>query len=133
MSVVVDASIALKWVLDEPDSVAAAALQSEELIAPILWLTEAANALWRYFRSGQITAEEADVRLSALTNAPVASFPVEPHLRSALRLATEIGHPVYDCLYLALAIAHDTHVVTADRRFLTAAQSPGLRGRVRPL
>ena len=47
MSVVIDASVALKWVFDEPDSEAAEALRNEELIAPALWLAEAGNALWR--------------------------------------------------------------------------------------
>jgi len=36
--IVVDASVAVKWVLDEPDSAAAVALRDEELIAPVLWL-----------------------------------------------------------------------------------------------
>jgi predicted nucleic acid-binding protein len=131
VSIVVDASVALKWVLDEPESEAAAALQADELLAPDLWLAEAANALWRYSRTGQITIEEANERLTELKNAPVASVPIGPHLSAALGLAVEIGHPVYDCLYLALAIACDTHVVTADRRFVAAAT--GLTGRVRPL
>ena len=47
MRVVVDASVALKWVFDEPESEAAVALRDEELVAPALWLAEAANALWR--------------------------------------------------------------------------------------
>lgn len=131
MSIVVDPSVALKWVLNEPQSEAATALQADELVAPDLWLIEAANALWRCSRTGQITSEEANERLVALTNAPVATIPVEPHLNAALRFAIELGHPVYDCLYLALAIAYDTYVVTADRRFVAAASS--LSGRVRPL
>lgn len=44
MSIVVDASVAVKWVLNEPCTEAALALRNEELIAPALWLAEAANA-----------------------------------------------------------------------------------------
>lgn len=123
--------MALKWVLDEPESEVAAALQADELLAPDFWLVEAANALWRCSRTGEITTEEASERLAELVNAPVAAIPVEPHLSAALRLAIEIALPVYDCVYLALAIAYDTHVVTADRRFVAAASS--LTGLVRPL
>jgi predicted nucleic acid-binding protein len=36
---------------------------------------------------------------------------------SAGRLATDLGHPVYDCFYLALAVQEQLPVVTADRRF----------------
>jgi len=131
--IVVDASVALKWVLDEPGSEAAVALRDQELIAPVLWLAEAANALWRHARTGEISSDEAAVYFSELRQAPVASLPIEPHLESALKLATEIGHPVYDCLYLALALRHDTYVVTADRRFAAAASLPGLGGSIRHL
>jgi len=131
--VVVDASVALKWVLDEPESEAAVALGDEDLIAPALWLAEAANALWRRSRIGDITPDEASLLLFELQNAPVASVAFEPHLDRALKLATEIRHPIYDCLYLALAVHHATHVVTADRRFAAAATAAGLTDRVRLL
>ena len=134
MTIVVDASVAVKWVLRESDSDAAdALLDHHDLMAPVLWLAEAANALWCRARIGEITADEADQRISELLNAPVASPAIERHLGPALRLATEIGHPVYDCLYLALALHHDTHVVTADRRFAAAAARPDLADRVRLL
>jgi predicted nucleic acid-binding protein len=133
VSIVVDASVAVKWVIDEPDSDAAVALRGEDLIAPDLWVVEAANALWRRARVGEITAEEAAARFSELANAPIASVVMEPYLDQALKLATEIGHPVYDCVYLALALQHHTHVVTADRRFAAAAGAAGLTDRVRLL
>jgi predicted nucleic acid-binding protein len=123
----------VKWVLSESDSEAAVALRSENLIAPVLWLAEAANVLWRRARAGEITPEQAGTRLSELQNAPVASVPIEPHLERAFALAMEIGHPVYDCLYLALALRHDTHVISADRRFTAAAGAAGLTDRVRLL
>ena len=133
MRIVVDASVALKWVLDEPESEAAVALRDQELIAPALWLAEAANALWRHARTGEISDQEAAAFFSELLEAPVASLPIEPHLERALELAMEIGHPVYDCIYLALALHHRTHVVTADRRFASAADTLALAGGVRLL
>jgi predicted nucleic acid-binding protein len=131
--IVVDASVAVKWVLDEPGSEAATALRGEELIAPVLWLAEASNVIWRRVRIGEIAADEARVRLSELMNAPVASLSMEPCLDRALQLATELDHPIYDCIYLALALRHDAYVVTADNRFATAASRPELTGRVRLL
>jgi predicted nucleic acid-binding protein len=131
--IVVDASVALKWVLDEPESEAAAALRDHELIAPALWLAEAANALWRHARIGDISGDKAAAFFSELLKAPVASLPIEPYLERALELAMEIGHPVYDCIYLALALQHQTHVVTADRRFAAAASTPAFAGGVRLL
>ncbi len=133
MRIVVDASVALKWVLDEPGSEGAAALRDHELIAPALWLAETANALWRHARTGDISDDEAASLFAELLQAPVASLPIEPYLERALELAIEIAHPVYDCIYLALALHHRTHVVTADRRFASAASTLALAGGVRLL
>ena len=120
MTIVVDASVALKWVLHEEGSEIADRLLDEELMAPSLWLVEAGNALWRRATRGELTAQEAQERLSELFNAPVATVPLEADVVAATRLAGELGHPVYDCLYLALALREDTYVVTADRRFAAA-------------
>lgn len=134
MSIVVDASVALKWVLDEPGKEAADALLDEELIAPALWLLEAANALWKRAQRGEITAEQARARLAELFNAPVTSTAIEDDLPAAADLADALGHPVYDCLYLAVALRENTYVVTADRRFHTVVeQSPTLSKAVRLL
>jgi predicted nucleic acid-binding protein len=133
MRLVVDASVALKWVLSEAGTEAALALRTDELLAPILWLAEAANALWRGVRLGELMLDEARELLDALIKAPVASLPMEPHLQAALTLSVQLQHPLYDCIYLALALHQDTHVVTADRRFAAIASRPGMKDRVRLL
>lgn len=134
MSVVVDASVALKWVLSEPGAEVAEALLDEELVAPALWLVEAANALWRRSLRGEISAEEARERLGELYNAPVTTTAIETDLAAAADLALALGHPVYDCLYLALAIRESTYVITADQRFVAAVdRSPTHKGAVRML
>jgi predicted nucleic acid-binding protein len=134
VSVVVDASVALKWVLDEPGHEAADALLDQDLVAPALWIVEAANALWRRARRHEITDIEARERLLELQNAPVTASAIEGDLMAAADLAAVLSHPVYDCLYLAAAIREDTHVVTADVRFhAVVAQRPDLAVRVRLL
>jgi predicted nucleic acid-binding protein len=65
--------------------------------------------------------------------APVASTPIEPYVGKALALAVEANHPVYDCVYLALALQRHTHVVTDDRRFAAAAARLELGDSVRLL
>ena len=123
MTIVVDASVAVKWVLTEPHSDAADALLDEQLAAPVLWLVEAGNALWRRARLGQITAAEAGDLIGELLRAPVSPVAVQPHIERALQLAVELAHPIYDCLYLSVALQLHTHVVTADRRFAAAVSA----------
>ena len=120
MSVVIDASVALKWIFQEAGSAEAAALQNETLIAPQLWLIEAANVIWRHVVQKKISASEASAKLGDLSYAPVTGHAVEPLLPQALLLAMRLSHPVYDCIYLALAMREDAQLVTADRRFADA-------------
>ena len=134
MTVVVDASIALKWVLQEEGSEAAEKLLEQDLAAPSLWLLEAGNALWRRTVREELTPSEAAERLAELASAPVASVPLEEDLPEALRLAVQLNHPVYDCLYLALAKRLGTYVVTADARFGRAVAEHGTHvGHIRVL
>lgn len=136
MTLVVDASVALKWVLDEPGSEAADAILDAEpvIVAPALWLSETANALWRRVLRGEIEAPEARERFARLRATPIRLTPIERNIEAALGLACELRHAVYDCLYLAVALAEDADVVTADRRFAdAAARRSDLAPRVRLL
>ncbi|MBS0279302.1 MAG: type II toxin-antitoxin system VapC family toxin [Proteobacteria bacterium] len=123
MTVVVDASVALKWVLPEKGTRDADALLSQALIAPSFWLAECANALWKNVRIGKISAANASSLFQKLRRAPVAGMATDDDTAMALDLAIRLGHPIYDCLYLALALREDTYVVTADTRFVAAAAS----------
>jgi predicted nucleic acid-binding protein len=133
VSIVVDASVALKWVVVEPGTEAALALQDDQAVAPAIWLAEAANALWRHVRLGEASPAEAQARMAQLVKAPVISLPIEPHIPAALEIAIQANHPVYDCIYLAIAIHEDIALVTDDRRLASAAQRLGLSERVRLL
>src|SRR6202008_4382298 len=109
-------------------------MRSQSLAAPSHWLIEAANALWRYVRTNRLPPADASALLRNLIAAPMLSIPAAELVPQALEFATRIQHPVYDCLYLALAVREDTHVVTADRRFVTAcSKDKDLASRVRLL
>lgn len=120
---VVDASIGLKWVVEEADSVAARSVAARhELCTPSLFWSEAANALSVMARAGRLTPEGAalalrDLRSVRMRTEESASAAAE----AALDLGLRLGHPAYDCFYLALALARDAVVLTADRRFAAAA------------
>jgi predicted nucleic acid-binding protein len=131
---VVDASVALKWVVEEDGSEAAAALAAQSLAAPTLLLEECANALWVKLRRGELTPGETVERWRALREAPVELVPSSALLDHALDLAIQLAQTVYDCLYVALAIRLDAQLVTADRRLAEACRrAQGLSGRVRLL
>jgi len=117
---VVDASVALKWVVGEAGEDHAAKLAGTQLSAPDMLLAECGSALWAKARRGEIAQDEALGALAALRRAPVMLIPVPVLVIDALRLALLIGHPIYDCLYLALSLQTKIPMVTADRRFAAA-------------
>jgi predicted nucleic acid-binding protein len=125
---VVDASVALKWLIEEEGSDAALALQGQDLAAPAFLRLEAANVFRTLVARGDLAAQTAVDLFALLQKAPVTIVDPDDGLeRRALDLALQFAHPVYDCIYLALAERMDHTLITADRRFLATARRSGLR------
>ena len=117
---VVDASVVVKWLVQEAYSEEAAVLldSGSTFVAPALVFAEAANALWVMRRRGDIAQGDMADAVETLRAMPVAVPVTMPQLAAAAsRLAVDLDHPVYDCFYLALAVQTQYPVVTADRRF----------------
>jgi predicted nucleic acid-binding protein len=133
LTLVVDASVALKWVLPEEDSELAEGLldRGVRLCAPAFVFVELANALWFQMRAGKLNATEAAGCMRDLRAAPLELWGGEEPLPSTLEWAHRLDHAVYDCAYLALALHLDGTYVTADRRFWQKAGArDDLRDRV---
>lgn len=121
---VVDASVALKWLIEEDGSEAALSLRAHDLCAPSLLRTEVANVLRTLASRGAVTAQASTDLFALFQTAPVTLVEPDDALeRRALDLALALNHPVYDCLYLALAERLSRRVVTADQRFLRAVRA----------
>lgn len=115
----VDASVALKWFLDEDDSDRARRLiGSNELVALDLVLAETANALWKALRRGVIDQEVYRAALATLPTPFARIHSIEPLIEQAGSIAAEFDHPVYDCIYLAATLLLDETLVTADLRLI---------------
>ena len=113
---VLDASVAIKWVVEEEGTTEALALRRQaRLQAPELLVAECANILWKKARKGELTVEQAMLGARLLQAADVELFPTRSLLAPALGLAIDLDHPAYDCLYLALAVATAGVFVTADK------------------
>ena len=116
--IVLDASVAVKWVLREEHAAEARRiLSTKELLAPHLLWAEVGNTLWKRHRRSESSVAEVRRMLGEVRRLPVTTFAHWPVLPAALDLAIALGQTVYDCLYLALAETRNTIMVTADRRF----------------
>jgi predicted nucleic acid-binding protein len=135
MTLVVDASVAAKWLIEEDDSELARRLlvAGERLVAPDILLAEIANVAWRKHRTGQATAEQAHAMPQSLRLAPVELVPTPALVDRALAIAFGLDHPIYDCIYIACAETHGARLVTADVRLLRALKDKRLGRLVSPL
>ena len=120
MTRVIDASVACKWFFEEPLSADARelALAHPALVAPDLIIAECANVAWRRVRDGQVSVEQAEASLKALPDWFEMLTPSVDLHQSAFRIARTLGHPVYDCLYIALAARDAAPLITADKALL---------------
>lgn len=122
MIYVLDASVALKWVLTELDSPRALKLRDEtrrrthRLLAPDTFPVEVAHALTRAERRGILTSPQASILLADILSTAPYLHPCLPLLPRAVELSSQARIGVYDCLYVALAEREGCEVVTADDR-----------------
>lgn len=122
MKFVIDASVAVKLLIEEQQSDEARELvaKSTALYAPRLLASEVANTLWKKVRLRELDDAIARVAINSLADMPLSWFQDELVTADGLRLAINIEHPFYDCLYLALAYRIGESMVTADQRFVNA-------------
>ncbi len=116
MTLVVDASVACKWFIEEEGSAKAARLlESEEsFVAPDLIIPEVSNAFWRKLQAGQMTSEQAALAVEQLPGFFDDLVPGVLLAARSIAIAAALDHPVYDCFYIALAELKATRLVTAD-------------------
>jgi len=118
-AVVVDASVAAKWVVEEDHSgKAALLLQCDARHAPQHWLAEAVNVLWSKVFKGDLTAADAEERMAILLRAPVIGAPLLDLMPRAFAISVAQTVTIYDSLYIALAEKLHVPLVTADQQLI---------------
>jgi predicted nucleic acid-binding protein len=124
MIIVVDANIAAALFLDLAYSAQArdAVMEASVIIAPDLITAEVANTLWKLVHFKHIDMGLADHVLDGLT-AIISEFVPGARLAvEAVKHASALGHPAYDCFYLTLARRRRAKLITADSRFAAALE-----------
>ena len=129
---VVDASVAVKWFVPEIHSLAAARMLDSEIVlyAPDLIGPEFGNILWKKVRREEIGRQEADEIMIAFAKLPLEIRPSSLLLPAAFELAMGLDRTVYDSLYLALAVAEECALITADAKFHATIVASPLAGHV---
>lgn len=121
---VLDASAAIHIVMRTPQAPQLTALLADSamVIAPTLYCSECANALWKYVAHAELPRALAQERLEE-------ALSLVDHLENDRALAVEvlataatINHPAYDLFYLVLARHYGAGLVTCDKRLAKAGR-----------
>ncbi len=132
-SLVVDASVALKWVVTEPGSEEAASLLDElsagavTLLAPEHLVGEVANGLRKRVAQHVLTVEGACAALDAISHLELTFVGGAGRWFQSLVSALGWGITAYDALYVLLARDFDAELVTSDKRLHTAVTAIPIR------
>src|SRR5438874_9505930 len=120
MTLVVDASVAMRWSfrMDGSDRAERLLRADEPLIAPDLIIAEFAIAAWKAAIFGTAPVDLVTDSVQEIESAFDELVPSVLLKDRALACAIELRHPVYDCFYLALAEMRDAEFITADGRLL---------------
>lgn len=122
MILVLDSSVAVKWLVPESDSEIARRVYSHwkrrqvEVLAPSLIFAEVANTLSKKVRRSELRAGHAAKLFGEFMRLGIPAVPVEQLIVEALDFSLRHTHPVYDCLYLALAFRERCALLTADEK-----------------
>lgn len=136
---VVDASVAVKWLVPESlEAEANAVLDAARagrirVHVPEIWLSEIASSLWKKTR--RPPGDRINVRIAVELLESVRRLRVSAHSHGALvigafGLACKSGISVYNALYAALAESRGFPLVTADDRLADRLEATGNGGRV---
>jgi predicted nucleic acid-binding protein len=130
--IVVDASVAVKWFLNEQNSRQALGLfqQPYKLVAPPLIRLEVLAAIAKRVRMGQLAAQDAADQMerwrSTLLDRAVFVVDADDQYHEEAALSLQERHSIYDCVYLVLAKRLRVPLATADERLTELAQAIGI-------
>ena len=126
---VIDASVAVKWVVDEEWSSESIALLGSDikLSAPDHLIAEMANVVWKYQQRGWLTGDEALARARSVGKVPVRLEPSAGLVEGAIQIACEWSIAAYDALYVQLALSEGIQLVTVDDHLIRKLEQSSLR------
>ena len=123
MKLTVDASVVVKWFVQEPlcQEARLVLTHRHDLYAPEILLAEFANVVWKKARRGEILDPRPHYAVLRELGDVVALHRIADLVDRAASFSNELDHPIHDCLYLACAEATGSALVTADRKFADKA------------
>lgn len=133
-AVVVDASVALRWLTEQTETASLFdLLKTEFLHAPDFLQVEVANGLWAKVRRQLVTRQGAEDLYERFLDLPIALTPASELLQRARTAAFAFDLTVCDALYVALAESRLFPLATVDQGMARALRAGGRADLLWPL
>ena len=128
MTIVLDASVAAKWCVraGEPHERQALDLLRRhlagevEFLVPDLFWPEIGNVLWKAARQNRCTPEQALESIRLLRAQELPTFSSVKLMEPTFAIAQRFDRSFYDSVYVALALANQATLITADEKLANA-------------
>lgn len=132
---IIDASVAIKWVLNEDGTDQASDLLNNitEFFEPEIFDIEISAILTKRVRMKDLSYAEAVTKKSYFTKLPYFKIPFNQIEEKAFDISSKFSCSYYDGLYLASALAYEGKLITADSRFYNGLQSTPFKNFVEKL
>ena len=129
MKIVLDASAALEVALNRKRAAELSARlnESDEVLAPELFVPEVVNAIWKLRHFGDLSLTACDGALEVLLEFVDTLVSCKELYREAFLLSRTTRRPAYDMFYLALAKREDAALMTLDSALRKEAVRQGIR------
>jgi predicted nucleic acid-binding protein len=123
MICVIDANVMLDILLNQRSGDDILQFISETYnVAPELIFLEVGNTLRKYVLRGDISQVDALSAFEEIPNLLSKTYPDIRHVNEAMDLSLQLGHSVYDCLYLVLARRMNGTLVSYDKKLAKLAK-----------
>ena len=131
--IAIDASALACFLLKEEGWREVGEALKEGALSPDLVLKEVSNAILKRFRRGEMSKEEVDAALQALSALTGRALKVEEetkYVEEAIKVAMDRGITVYDAVYIVFSKGKNLRLMTADERQAKAASEEGVEVRL---
>ena len=124
-SVIIDASVALKWFYQDEEMVENANFvlnnsknKKIQILVPELWLYEIANSFKSSIKANRLSLKNAKKYLNDLLDTNPIFVAFQPIMDLSLSLAHKFDISIYDASYIAISKLQNIPFYTADKRLL---------------
>ena len=129
MIIVLDASAAVGIALNNPglEDIEKNFKKAEYIITPDIFISEVTNTIWKYHQFEDFPVNDCEYLLGCAINLVDDFIDSKSLHKEAFALSCQVGHPIYDILYLITTRRHSGYLLTLDKKLKKIANKQSIK------